>query len=119
MAELLEYCLVFLLSTAVGGLSIVAVGSFGPYSQSLEERVGFSTLSDAAYSALTHGNSNVTAFSTDSTISCLDGVFSVSSPHFNASVHIPADCDFRFLHLSGLHLFRFWSVAGELKLEVK
>ncbi len=118
MVEILEYSLVFLASSMLAGFSIVALSSYAGYLRHAEDQGAFSALSGAAADAAENGNSSLTLSLADASLSCSEGVFSLSSPSFSASVMLPVACDFEYAGLDGSYGFNFTVESGTLSLAV-
>jgi len=118
MVELLEYSLVFLVSSMMVGFSIAAASSFQGSSRGIEERAAFSGVAAAAWEAVEHGNSSVTIMLSNSSVSCAGGELNFSSPVYSAGTDLPVGCGFGFPGLDGQRTFRFTSTGGWLELSV-
>jgi len=118
MVEVLEYSLVLLASSLLIGFSISAASSFWGVSLETEDRAAFSGLAATAWGALEHGNSSVTLEVSNSSVYCVGGALTFSSPRYSAVADLPADCDFAYQQLDGQHLFSFATVGSWLELRV-
>lgn len=117
MAEVLEYSFVILASTLV---VLFSVGTYQSLSGTVAEagfHASFSSVIQAAASAVETGNSSVTLVLSDSAISCSHGSIALSSGSLRSSYAMPVACSFRDGPLSGQTDLEF-SYDGSLKLRV-
>lgn len=118
MVEVLEYSLVFLVSSAMVGFSFAALSSYSTSAQNLEGQAALSAVSAAAWDAIEHGESDVTVAFVNTTLSCSAGHLSLVSQSYSATANLPVGCEFEFSGLNGSHTLRFHSSSSLLELEV-
>ncbi|HUI85819.1 MAG TPA: hypothetical protein VLY21_01520 [Nitrososphaerales archaeon] len=119
MAEILEYALVFLVSTLVASFSI---GFYSTYTTAVAgsvQRADFSSLVGAAMAAVERGNSSVTLSLDDASVSCSAGLLSYASVSYQGNSTIPTGCNFTDDHVSGTRTLTFIATGGSLRLAVR
>lgn len=118
MVEVLEYSLVFLVSSMFVGFSFAAFSSYSSSAVSLENRAAFSSVTAAAWDAIEHGSANVSVVFAGSTVSCSGGRLSLVSTSYSGSTVLPVGCEFSDSALNGTHNLQFVSTSSWLDLEV-
>ena len=118
LVELIEYSLVFLVSSALAGGSVVALAGFNSAARSLEDRAALSSLHLLAARAVEQGAASAKLTTWDADVQCHDGSLTLATSSFNGSATLPVGCDFEFRDLSGVHVFTFASDEGQLSLKV-
>ena len=107
MAEILEYCLVFLVSMLFVAGSVATYGSFSGFASGLQFRVASSSISRIAAEALANGTAAATVTVPPSTLACRGAVLTFASGTLSSSVNIPGGCDFSFSLSGGEHSLGF------------
>ncbi|HEV2226333.1 MAG TPA: hypothetical protein VGR56_05955 [Nitrososphaerales archaeon] len=118
MAEILEYTLVFMVSTLFVGGSIATYTTFSSWASGLQFHEAFSVISGLATQALSNGSSRATIDLPASTIQCHDGALALSSKSTSSSQSFPTNCDFSFSLEAGAHTLAFTERSTQLSLAV-
>ncbi len=118
MVEILEYCLVVMVSTLFIAGSVATYGSFSSFESALQQKAAFAAVSGLASRAIQNGTSEATLSLPSSTIGCEGGSLSLSSGTFDGRQTMPVACDFSINVTQGPHLVRFTEVSDLLSLSV-
>lgn len=118
MAELVEYCLVFLVSSLFVAGSVVTYDSFSAFASGLQLRAASSSVSRLAAEAVTDGSSSGAVNVPTTTIRCTDGVLVFASGGQTVQQGVGADCDFALGVPGGTHSFTFQYASQRLNLTV-
>jgi hypothetical protein len=114
MTEILEYALVFGISTLVIGFSL---GIYSFFSNTLvysEERATFSSIETVALNSMGQGRAAVTLDFNHATVSCSGDELSFSSPSYSSSFDFPSSCILPPQKLTGMHTLVFSSSANSV-----
>jgi len=118
MAEILEYTLVFMVSTLFVSGSLATYNTFSSWASGLQFHEAFSVISGLATQALSNGSSRATISLPASTIQCHDGSLSLSSQSISSSQSFPTNCNFSFALEGGAHTLTFTEESAQLSLAV-
>ncbi len=118
MAEILEYTLVFLVSTLFVSGSVVTYNSFSSWASGLQFHEAFSVISSLASQAMSNGSSRTTINLPTSSIQCHGGSLTLSSKSSSLSQSFPTDCSFSFNLERGAHTLIFTQESTQLSLSV-
>ncbi len=114
--EILEYSLVFLVSSIFISGSAAAYANFSAMQADLRLRATFAEVSTLAGEALDTGSSRGTVDLPGAVIACRDGTLSVSSGPTVMEQSIPGSCDFEVRLSSGSHQVAFSGSYSGLSL---
>lgn len=118
MAEILEYCLVFLVSTLFVAGSVATYGSFSGFASGLQFRAASTSIARLANEAVSDGSATGSVSVPASTLRCEGGVLVISSGSMADQQGIRANCDFALEVAGGVHSFGFHFQGEELTLSV-
>lgn len=107
MAELVEYCLVFLVSSLFVAGSVATYDSFSGFTSGLEFRTASASISRLASDALASGSASGAFAVPSSTVSCEGGVLTFVSEGMALRQAVGATCDFSASLQGGVHAFGF------------
>jgi hypothetical protein len=118
LTELVEYCLVVMVSTSFVAGSVVAYNAFSSFESGLQLRATFAEVSALAAQAVDEGSSRATLSLPASTIECGHDSLQVSTGPAAISESLPVDCDFSLNVGAGLHTILFTTRSAQLDLSV-
>jgi len=118
MAEILEYTLVFLVSTLFVTGSVATYNSFSSWASELQFHEAFKVITGLATQAMSNGSSLATMSLPTATIQCLDGSLTLSTKSSSASQSLPTGCSFSFNLEVGAHTLAFTEKSSQLSLSV-
>ncbi len=118
MAEILEYCLVVLVSSLFLAGSVATYGSYSAFVSEAQFRAASSTVSALAMEAQDNGSSRSAVALPPSTISCSGGVLEFASGSRVAVQDLSVPCSFRVSVAGGTHELAFSRNGSSLELEV-
>ncbi|MDE1858414.1 MAG: hypothetical protein KGI26_05055 [Thaumarchaeota archaeon] len=113
MAELLEYCLVFLVSTLLVAGSVATYDSFSGFVTGLKFRLASTSIAGLASEAVAQGRAAAALAVPASSVSCQGGVLTYTSGGMTRQQSVGAACDFAVNVPGGTHTFGF-SYGGRL-----
>ncbi|HYC11874.1 MAG TPA: hypothetical protein VEC02_04350 [Nitrososphaerales archaeon] len=119
MAEIVEYCLVVLVSSFFVAGSVVTYASFSSFDSELQLRAAFATMAGLASEAIRNGSAGAAVLLPSSTIACAGGSLSLSAGNYTESENVPVSCDFHVSVNQGSHLLQFSDRSAWLFLSVK
>ena len=118
MAELIEYCLVFLVSALFVAGSVATYDSFSGFTSGLEFRTASASVSRLASDALASGSASGAFAVPSSTVTCEGGVLTFASEGMALQQAVGASCDFSATIQGGVHDFGFSYGASRLTMTV-
>ncbi len=118
MSEIIEYTLVFMVSTLFVSGSLATYNTFSSWAAGLQFHEAFSVISGLATQALSNGSSRATISLPTSTIQCHDGSLSLASKSSSLSSTFPTSCNFSFTLEGGAHTLAFTVESTQLSLAV-
>jgi hypothetical protein len=118
MAEILEYTLVFLVSTFFVTGSVATYNSFSSWASELQFHEAFSIVSGLVTQALSNGSSRATINLPASTIQCHDGSLTLSTKSSSATKSVLTGCSFSVSLEGGPHTLAFTVSSTQLSLSV-
>jgi hypothetical protein len=118
MAEILEYTLVFMVSTLFVTGSVATYNSFSSWASELQFHEAFSAIVGLAAQALTNGTSRGTMNLPYSTIQCFGGSLTFETKSFSATQNFAAGCNFLVNLGTGTHTMAFAGGSSLLSLSV-
>jgi hypothetical protein len=118
MAEILEYSLVFMVSTLFVTGSVATYNSFSSWASELQFHEAFSAISGLANQALSNGTSRGTMNLPPSTVQCYGGSLTFQTKSFSATQNFPATCSFSVNLEAGVHILAFTGESTVLRLTV-
>ena len=107
MAEILEYCLVIMVSTLFVAGSVATYDAFSGSASALEFSLATSSISKLAADAIANGSATGAVAVPASTLRCEDGALSLTSGTLAGGVQLPAACDFTLAVQGGVRSFSF------------
>ncbi|MDG6920505.1 MAG: hypothetical protein JRN59_03155 [Nitrososphaerota archaeon] len=119
MTEILEYCLVVMVSSLFVAGSVATYGSFSEFVSEVQFKAAASTVSALAMEALANGTSQGAVALPPSTISCDGGVLAFSSGSQVAVEDLHTSCSFELSVQSGMHEVAFSANGSGLSAEVE
>lgn len=114
MTEVVEYCLVVMVSVLFLAGSAATYGAFAAFESGVQFHASSYAISGLASMAVADGSSQETLSLPDSSIWCVAGVMTFSSGTMTASSQVPTPCDFAVAVPSGVHTVKF--IEGEAGL---
>ena len=118
MTEILEYCLVVMVSSLFVAGSAATYVSFSGFVADVQFKAASSAVSALAMEALANGTSNAALALPPSTISCEGGVLAFASGSRVALEHLSAPCSFDLSVPGGTHEVVFSRNGSGLSMEV-
>ena len=118
MAELLEYCLVFMVSTLLVGGSVATYDTFSGFVTGLGFRAASSSIVGLASEAVAQGRAAAAFAVPASSVSCEGGVLTYASGGMTSQQSVGAECDFAVSVSGGTHTFGFSYGGRVLNLTV-
>lgn len=118
MVELIEYLLVFGVTAAIAGFSLLVFSGFLPVIHQAAGQSEVDQIAGAAVAASQDGNASVVLTLTNATVSCSDGSVDLSTGGNTYYSSIGAACDFAASNLDGLYVFSFTRSPSGVALEV-
>jgi hypothetical protein len=119
MAEILEYTLVFMVSTLFVTGSVATYNSFSSWASELQFHEAFGAISGLATQALSNGSSRGTMNLPQSTVQCYGGSMTFGTKSFSSTQNFPANCSFSVNLEAGVHTLAFTGESSELSLTVR
>jgi hypothetical protein len=118
MTELIEYSLVFLISSLFVAGSAATYGSFSAMESDIQLHQAFAAISRLAFQALENGSTRATLKLPSSTITCENGLLGVHTVTSAVSQNVPAYCLFEVHVSAGEHQLAFSERDSQLLLQV-
>ena len=118
MVELLEYCLVVMVSTLLVAGSVAVYGDFSSFDSQLALRAEFGAISGGASEAVQNGSARLTTSVPPSSVACEGGVLVVSVAGASLNETLPVGCSFDVVVTGGVHTFTFGVSSETLDLAV-
>jgi hypothetical protein len=118
LVELVEYLLVFGVTTIVAAFSVLVFGGFVPTIHQTQDQSELDQIAGAAALAAENGTATVVLPLTGATIQCSDGMIQLSTGGFSYSSAIGASCGFSDSGLNGLCKLVFTRSTEGVGLEV-
>lgn len=119
MVELIEYLLVFGVTAAVAGFSVVVFGGFLPTLHETQSQAELDQIADAAGLAAQNGSASLVLPFDNASISCVGGVITFSTGGDTYSSSVAVSCDFSYAGLNGICNLVFTRLDGMVGLEVE
>jgi hypothetical protein len=118
MVEIIEYCLVVLVSTLLAAASLLTFGRFAASQIESESALSFSSLASLVDRAISNGTSRASLLLPSLVVSCHSGVFAVVLQNLQRIKTIPLGCNFSQEIDPGPHLVEFSVQSMTLSLKV-
>lgn len=118
MVEILEYILVFAITAALAGFSVLVLQGSLPVLDQTQGRSEFNELSGAATVAAVGGSAELVLPLDNASIGCSQGGLTFSSGGLNYDSPLGYPCDFGYAGLSGTCKLEFTREVDALALEV-
>ena len=119
MVEIIEYLLVFAITLSLSAFSVLILGCSLPVLSQSQASAQMEQISGAASLAELRGNSTVVVTLSHATLSCSQGVISLSSGSSTLTSQTGDPCDFSFDGVSCLCTLVFSQTEGGLTLRVE
>ena len=118
MAELLEYCLVFMVSMLFVAGSVATYDSFTRFTTALQFRLASSSISGLVSDAIARGGATGAFAVPPSTVTCEGGLLTFESGGMSQQQRVAASCDFEAVVPGGTHSFGFSYGSRRLNMTV-
>lgn len=119
MVEVLEYCLVVMVSSLFVAGSVATYGSYSGFVSGVQFKAASSAVSALAMEAQVNGSSGSELTLPSSTIGCQGGVLTIASGSRVAVEDLHTTCSFRVVVSAGPHQVLFRSNGSALAMEVE
>jgi hypothetical protein len=118
MAEIVEYCLVVMVSTLFVAGAVVAYSSFASFEAGIQLRAESASVSALVSQAAQNGSARASLSLPASVISCAPGALTIASSSGTVTLTPPTTCGFEVSLAGGLHTLRFSTNSSKLSLSV-
>lgn len=118
MAELLEYCLVVMVSAIFVAGSVATYDSFSAFSAGLQFNAGSAAIATLASEAISNGNATGEVTVPATNITCAEGLLTLASGGMSVTHGVSGACSFSMAVPSGTHTFEFSAKGRQLSLAV-
>jgi hypothetical protein len=119
MVELMEYLLVFGVTAALAGFSVLTFSGFLPALHQTQGQSELEQVAGAAELAAQNGSATIVLPLTNATVSCESGTMTLHTAGTDYSSSIGADCGFSVTGLNGLCKLVFTRTASGVTMEAQ
>ncbi len=119
MAEVLEYAVVVLVSSALAAYSIGVYGGFSSNLGPAKDGAEFASIVALANAAVEHGNASSMIDFSHATVACSARTISFHEGTYSQSSSIPVDCSIEPTEVTGSRVLSFVYTGGSLFMKVR